>query len=239
MKQSQHIIVVIPAYNEAGRIGSVLSSIPQNVRVKNKSFAVHTVVVDDGSTDATADEARMNGATVIRHVINCGAGAATRTGLHYAQKHGQEATYVIAIDADGQHAPQDIKKMLVHAVETGADMVVGNRLHAGNKQNIPLHRTIGNHGLTMISRILFGIKIADTQTGFRLFKPSVLPVVANYSIDRYGFATEMLWQATKARLNIHELPIAVTYSRETLQKGQNVWGGVDLIANLLWIRISR
>jgi glycosyltransferase involved in cell wall biosynthesis len=234
----RRIIVVVPAYNEATRIGGVIRSIPQELAVGQKKFIVGIVVVDDGSRDNTAAEAAKAGAVIVQHVINCGAGAATRTGLRYAARYG-EADYVVAIDADGQHAPEDIKKMLRHALKTGADMVVGNRLHAGNKQHMPLHRNIGNWGLTYISRLLFGIKVADTQTGFRLFKASALPIVADYTIDRYGFATDMLWQATRARLHIEEIPITVSYSAETMDKGQNPWGAVDLIMSLLWVRISR
>jgi glycosyltransferase involved in cell wall biosynthesis len=237
--KKHRIIIVVPAYNEATRIGAVIRSIPHQLSVDSDVFALKVVVVDDGSHDNTAAEAEKAGALVVRHVINCGAGAATRTGLRYAETYCQDATYVIAIDADGQHAPEDIKHMLGEAVKTNADMVVGNRLHAGNSKNIPRHRNIGNWGLTFISRMLFGIKVKDTQTGFRLFRTSVLPVVANYGIDRYGFATEMLWQATRHKLHIVEVPIAVTYSADTLEKGQSVWGAVDLIVSLFWIRISR
>lgn len=239
MKKQQMILVVVPAYNEAGRIGAVIRSIPRSFKIHSKHFGAKVIVVDDGSSDDTAQEARDAGAIVVQHVINCGAGAATRTGLRYAEVYGRDADYVVAIDADGQHAPEDIHRMLAYALQSGADLVVGNRLHGGNKQDIPRHRNIGNWGLSLISRVLFGIKVADTQTGFRLFKTSALPAVAHYSSDRYGFATEMLWLATRARLNIHELPISVKYSAETLHKGQNPWGAVDLIVTLLWIRISR
>lgn len=239
LMKKQRIIIVVPAYNEASRIGDVIRSIPHELAVDSHIFALKAVVVDDGSYDNTATEAKKAGAIVVQHVINCGAGAATRTGLRYAEKYCQDAAWVIALDADGQHAPEDITGLVHTAMKTNADMIVGNRLHAGNRHDIPLHRSFGNWGITRFSRLLFGIKVKDTQTGFRLFKTSALPVVADYTIDRYGFATEMLWQATRKKLHIVEVPITVKYSSETMEKGQNPWGAIDLFASLIWIRISR
>lgn len=236
---SQAIAIVIPAYNEETRIGAVIKGIPKTLDVDGRKFTTHVVVVEDGSHDKTAHEAQDAGAIVVRHVINSGAGAATRTGLKYVEKRMPHVDYVVAIDADGQHAVSDIKKMVAAAEKSGADLVVGNRLHEGNKKDMPFHRTLGNRGLTAISRALFGIKVKDTQTGFRLFKTHTLPIVANYSSDRYGFATEMLWLATRSKMKIEEVPITVSYSSDTLKKGQNNWGAVDLIVGLLWVRISR
>lgn len=233
------IVVVVPTYNEEGRIGSVVKSIPKTIKVKSRVFSTKVVVIEDGSRDGSAKEAKQAGAIVLKHVINCGAGAATRTGLKYAEIRFPDAEYVVSIDADGQHASEDIRRMVEVAEETKADMVVGNRLHSGNKKDMPLHRALGNWGLSMISRVLFGVRVADTQTGFRLFRQNVLPVVSDFTIDRYGFATEMLWLATRKKLRIEEVPITVRYSAETLQKGQNNWGVIDLVLSLLWIRISR
>jgi hypothetical protein len=145
---------------------------------------------------------------------------------------------VATIDADGQHTASDVEHLIRHAAKSGADVVVGNRLHAGNKADMPFHRVAGNVGLTYISRLLFGIKTKDTQSGLRLFRPEALPVISEYTIDRYGFCTEMRWLAHKARLKVDEVPIEVKYFDETLQKGQNNWGVVLLVKDLLWIRIA-
>ncbi len=236
---SREIAIVMPAYNEAPRISAVIRSLPKKITLRGREYTTTIVVVDDGSHDDTGHKAKKTRAIVVPHVMNCGAGAATRTGLRYVMQHCPAAEYAIVIDADGQHAATDIERMLRHAIKHEADMVVGNRLHRGNKKDIPLHRSFGNLGLSLISRALFGVTVRDTQTGFRLFKSSALPVVTEYTIDRYGFATEMLWLAGRKGLRIHELPISVTYSPETLAKGQNNWGAVDLIMSLLWIRISR
>lgn len=235
----RNIFVVIPAYNEAAHIGRVVRGLPRTLQVGNEKFAVRVVVVDDCSRDDTHSEARKADATVLRHVINSGAGAATRTGLRYAEQNSDNLAYVVTIDADGQHSSQDVERIVRFAAEHGAEMVVGNRLHDGNKQDMPWHRTLGNRGLSLISRILFGIKTEDTQSGLRLYKASVVPTISQYTIDRYGFCTEMLWLAVRSGIKVREMPISVTYSKETVANGQSNWGAIDLIMDLLWIRISR
>lgn len=238
MRQDK-VIVLMPAYNEAAQIAKVIASIPKKITTGSKTFSIGVLVVDDCSVDETYEQAKGAGATVLRHVINSGAGAATRTGLRYAANQSEDLQYVVTIDADGQHDTDDIKKLLQYAITHDADMVVGNRLHAGNRKDMPLHRTFGNKGLSLISRVLFGVKTEDTQSGLRLIKRSALTTVADYSIDRYGFCTEMLWQAVRGNLRVDEVPITVTYSKETLAKGQSNWGVIDLVLDLLWIRLSK
>jgi glycosyltransferase involved in cell wall biosynthesis len=229
----------MPAYNEEPRIAKVIRSLPKRLKIGEREFTVAVVVVDDCSKDATVAEIRKTDATLLRHVMNSGAGAATRTGLRYAYEFGgKDLEFVITIDADGQHATSDVEKMIAYALESGADMIVGNRLHSGNKKDMPLARTIGNRGLSLISRVLFGITTEDTQSGLRLFKATALPIVTEYTIDRYGFCTEMLWLAFRSKLNVREVPITVSYSADTLAKGQSAWGVLQLLKDLLIIRMS-
>lgn len=236
MKQA--VIIVMPAYNEGPRIAKVITSIPNEIKIGKRTFATRVVVVDDCSSDNTIAEATKAGATVLKHVMNSGAGAATRTGLKYADQYCSDVGFVVTIDSDGQHTAEDIQRMVQHALDTRADLVVGNRLHEGNKQDMPFHRVVGNLGLSFISRLLFGIKTKDTQSGLRLFAPGALPILSDYTVDRYGFCTEMLWLAHRAKLTVSELPIGVKYFKDTLEKGQNNWGAVLLIKDLLWIRMN-
>lgn len=236
--QSKHrILVVIPAYNAEPHIRRVVNELPKTITVDRKVFQLDVVVIDDGSGDNTYEEALKTRATVLQHVMNCGAGAATRTGLRYAMKYGEDVSYVATIDSDGQHEADDIKTLLHSALLTNADMVVGNRLHAGNSDSMPLHRSFGNKGLSLISRILFNIKVKDTQSGLRLYASGILPIISDYTIDRYGFCTESLWLASRAHLNIQEVPTAVKYTDERLQHGQSNWGVVDLLLDLIWVRL--
>lgn len=233
------VAIVIPAYNEERHIKQVIRSISRSVSIGKLKFEVVIVVVDDYSSDRTASVALESGAVVVRHAVNSGAGAATRTGLRYAEIEVKNLAYVITIDADGQHSSHDIESMLTFAVEKNASMVVGSRLHPGNRDTMPLHRLYGNMGLSLISRILFGITTKDTQSGLRLIRADIVSKVSKYTIDRYGFCTEMLWLAKREHVEVLEVPISVSYSKDTLEKGQNNWGVISLVIDLIWIRISR
>jgi glycosyltransferase involved in cell wall biosynthesis len=233
------LAVIIPAYNEAGKIAEVIRSVPPLLEVGGREFPTVVIVVEDSSRDSTYQEALDAGAIVIRHFINSGAGAATRTGFSYVLKNADrlDVAYVATIDADGQHSSGDLVRMLEAALTTGADLVVGNRLHAGNKQDMPRHRTLGNRGLSLISRMLFGIRTEDTQSGLRLVTIEALPAISRFTIDRYGFCSEILWRAAQNRLKVVEVPISVKYSEETLGKGQNNWGVFDLVTDLVALRL--
>lgn len=233
------VAVIIPAYNEAGHIGNVVRSIPPSLEVGGRAFRTAVVVVDDSSKDTTYREAREAGAVVVRHLMNSGAGAATRTGFRYVLKNAErlDVRYVATIDADGQHSSDDLLRMLEAALVSKADVIVGNRLHEGNRENMPRNRELGNRGLSLISRLLFGVTTEDTQSGLRLVSIDALPAIASFAIDRYGFCTEILWRATQKGLKVVEVPVAVTYSEETLAKGQSNWGVFDLVTDLVSLRL--
>ena len=118
----QNVLIVVPALNEAASIGEVLSSL--------KQYGHPTVVVSDGSVDATADIARASGVAVLELAVNLGVGGALRAGFQYACRHGYEA--IIQVDADGQHPVSHIDKLITAANEFNADMVVGSRFADGS-----------------------------------------------------------------------------------------------------------
>ena len=233
----RRLYVVMPASNEGERIGDVLAALPTAIRSSNRAYPVRVVVVDDCSSDATGEIARCSGAMVLRHEHNRGAGAATRTGLLYALRQ-RDCAFVATIDADGQHAVDDLTRMIAFAEERGSAVVVGNRLHGGNLTTMPWHRVFGNRVLDVVGSVLFGLKHVDTQCGLRVFSAEALPAIAAFRIDRYGFCTEMLWRAKRAQLRIDSLPIAVTYSRDTLIKGQRPWGIFRLVFDLVIVRLT-
>jgi glycosyltransferase involved in cell wall biosynthesis len=229
---------VIPALNEGPHIAKVIKSIPRTIKTGAALFNTAVLVIDDGSNDTTADEARTAGAIVLSHVVNTGAGGATRTGLHYAEKHVDNLAYVVTIDGDGQHASDDIKQLVEYAVRHKSEMIVGSRLHAGNKANMPLQRRFINWGGSLVSRVLFGIKTKDTQSGMRLYSKATLPKISNYTLDRYGFCTETLWHAVRNGVRVDEMPIAVSYSKEGMARGQSVWASMEILRDLIRIRIA-
>ncbi|WP_159961485.1 glycosyltransferase family 2 protein [Blastococcus haudaquaticus] len=233
------LAVIIPAYNEERAIAEVVRSVPPTLTVDDQTFRTVVIVVEDCSRDATYQNALDAGAIVIRHFINSGAGAATRTGFSYVLKNAERlgVAYVATIDADGQHSSGDLLHLLREAVATKADMLVGNRLHEGNKADMPRHRTLGNRGLSLISRGLFGITTEDTQSGLRMVTIDALPAISRFTIDRYGFCSEILWRARQKNLTVVEVPIGVKYSEETLGKGQSNWGVFDLVTDLITLRL--
>ncbi len=149
---------MIPAFNEAGRVGQVVEAVP-------KDYVDDIIVVDDHSTDATARESIRNGAT---HIFSCttrGVGAAIKTGYREALKRGADILVVVA--GDGQHDPTEIPKLLEQVQNGSADYVVGDRLSASRPKNeMSSFRYVGNLILTLLTRTLSGLDVRDSQSGF-------------------------------------------------------------------------
>jgi glycosyltransferase involved in cell wall biosynthesis len=236
--KKQTVLVVIPALNEGPHIAKVIKTIPNVIKTKSAEFKTRVLVIDDGSIDDTAAEARAAGAIVLSHVVNTGAGGATRTGMRFAERHVENLAYVVTIDGDGQHASRDIKRLVEHAVKHDSRMIVGSRLHAGNKTSMPVLRRLANWAASLISRVLFGIKTKDTQSGLRLYHYEVLSQLSQYTLDRYGFCTESLWHAVRHNIRVDELPISVSYSKEGMAKGQSLWSAMEVLRDLVRVRIA-
>jgi glycosyltransferase involved in cell wall biosynthesis len=229
-KLDTRVAVVIPAYDEAGSIGDVVSSV-RNVFEKT-NYVYQIVVVDDGSKDATASIARKNGAYVIKHILNTGSGGATATGLSYADQKG--FTIAATLDADGQHDPADVLKG-VQLIEKGSeDLLIGSRLI--NSRGMSRVKRIGNKGLTLITYVLFGVKTTDSQSGLRIFSRQALSKL-RWKTSGYEFCSEMLWRAKQQKLEIGEYPIHAIYTDYSKSKGQNNWNAYNIIKSLLRRRI--
>jgi len=147
---------IIPCFNEGATIAALVRALCQHLPL--------VMVVDDGSTDMTSAAARAAGARVVMHGKNCGKGAALRTGLSLAKKQGFE--WAFTLDGDGQHAPEDIPAFLCCAGQTGALLVVGNRMH--NARAMPWLRRQANSWMSRQLSRRAGTHLPDTQCGFRL-----------------------------------------------------------------------
>lgn len=210
---------VIPAYNEGKRVADV---------IKNVQPFVDTVfVVNDGSTDNTAEVARNAQATVLSHPLNCGAGAATMTGLTAARQRGFEAA--VTIDADGQHACGDIPKLMAE-IASGADLVIANRF--GSKSSIPFIRRVFNSVGNWVTFLVTGILLPDTQCGFKVFGPKALKEV-ELKMSGFEFCTEIIGEAARHKWKIVSIPSKVVYSEYTLAKGQSFANGIKTAAKIL------
>jgi len=192
---------VVPAYQEEKHIAEV-------VRRTLKQLP-NVVVVDDGSTDATADEARMAGADVIVHEQNRGKGESIKSGFRYWLEHG--ATYVVILDGDGQHLPEEIERFLAAASSGVGELLIGTRMN--DVREMPfVRRAVNRYMSRKISR-LCGQDIPDTQCGFRMVHREIIPDLLG-GTERFDYETEMLILASRAGCRIASVPISTVYSDE-------------------------
>jgi glycosyltransferase involved in cell wall biosynthesis len=201
--------------------------------MKHTPFTCDVVVVNDGSKDTTASEAVKGGAKVIDHILNSGAGSATATGLSYAMQSGYDAA--ATMDADGQHAPEDVIRGFKKLYKDGGDLLIGSRLI--DTQGMSRVKVLGNKGLSLITYILFGIKSTDSQSGLRVYSRRALEQL-KWKTSGYEFCSEMLWRANQLHLIIDEYPIQAIYTEYSKSKGQNNWNAINIVKSLLKRRIS-
>ena len=225
------VCVVIPAYNEEVAIGNVVREMKK--ALVSSSFAGDIVVIDDGSKDDTANVAEKAGATVVRHILNSGAGAATSTGLSYAER----GNYDIAatMDADGQHIAKDVLRGFSNMLVSGEDLLIGSRLI--DSKGMSKVKVIGNKGLSIITYLIFGISSTDSQSGLRIFSRRSLENL-RWRTSGYEYCSEMLWRAKQQGLTISEYPITAVYTEYSKSKGQSNWNAVNIIKRLLARRIT-
>jgi glycosyltransferase involved in cell wall biosynthesis len=199
--RGQKVLVAIPAYNEEVAIGSVI--------LKARMYAARVIVIDDGSTDNTAEVARLAGATVISHGHNEGKGAGIRDAFAFAKRAG--ADILVLVDGDGQHDPEEIPRLIGPILEDEADFVNGSRFlgNAGGN-NVPRYRRLGQEILTLVTNTGTRRKVTDTQSGFRAFSKKTFGC---FSFKQNGMAieSEMLIDASTAGIRMKEVPISVRY----------------------------
>jgi len=195
------IAIVIPAYNEAQTIGSLVKSV--------RTLGYDCIVVDDGSKDKTEILALEAGAIVLMTGGKSGKGNALKLGFDHVTKKGYEA--LIAMDGDGQHAPSDIAAFVSLYQKTGVDIVTGNRMQ--NPKGMPLVRLATNHFMSWLISFFCHQHISDTQCGFRLLKLKVLDVIKLKS-SNFEIETEMLIKASKKGFKIASVGIQTIYRDE-------------------------
>ena len=220
------IIALIPAFNEEQTIADVLTHA--------RPFVDEMIVVNDGSGDRTMEIARTQGAIVVNHVINRGLGAAIGTGFQVALKRG--ADIVVTLDADGQHQPAEIPK-LVEVIERGADVVIGSRMLTGFV-GMPLHRRLAQVAGNLVTFFLFGAWVTDSQSGFRAFSRYALSKI-HVTTNRMEVSSELISEAKCHKLRLMEVPITAMYTDYSLSKGQNFFVGMKTLFKLVMRRLTR
>lgn len=195
------VAAIIPAYLEEKHIADVVRRTLEQLD--------HVLVVDDGSSDATAQNARGAGAEVIVHPQNAGKGETIKTGLRHWFERNFE--YVIILDGDGQHRPEEISRFLTAAFSSRAELLVGTRM--SDLRDMPLVRRWTNRYMSNKISCVCGQAIADTQCGFRMLHRSIIPDLL-VGAERFDYETEMLILASRKGCRIESVPISTVYSDE-------------------------
>jgi glycosyltransferase involved in cell wall biosynthesis len=196
--------VMIPAYNAEASIEELVNRLHRSVG------DVQIIVVDDGSSDRTSEVAKSIGAVVLRHEKNRGKGAALQTGFDYA-KNLAGIEFVLTMDADLQHQPEDVPKFFLVQQQTDADIVIGWRKRIGTQ--MPVHRLFSNTITSAMVGMRTGVKIKDSQCGFRLIRRSVIERV-QLETAGYEAETEFLIKAAQHEFTIQFVPVHTIYGKE-------------------------
>jgi glycosyltransferase involved in cell wall biosynthesis len=195
------VAAVIPAFLEEKHIADVVRRTLRQLP--------NVLVVDDGSTDQTAERARSAGADVIVHEQNRGKGESIKTGFRYWLDHG--STYVVILDGDGQHLPEEIGRFLTAASSGIGELLIGTRMNDVGEMPL-VRRTVNRYMSRKISRAC-GQEIPDSQCGFRMVHRSIVPNLLG-GTERFDYETEMLILASRAGCRIASVPISTVYSDE-------------------------
>jgi glycosyltransferase involved in cell wall biosynthesis len=226
------LLVLIPAFNEAATIGTLIRRIPRKV---NGVDVVKICVVDDGSIDQTAQKAEEAGADfIVRHSVNSGVGQAFRDGINKALE--MKADFILNIDADGQHNPNDIPKLISPILLGECDVVVGSRFLNASNLNMPLIKDIGNRFFTRLVSWITGVHFTDTQSGFRAFSREA--ALRLNTFGKFTYTQESLIQLAMNGLRIKEIPITVT-PRNGKSKVVKNWYSYGIKAITIMLRSVR
>ncbi|PIN80533.1 hypothetical protein COV16_00755 [Candidatus Woesearchaeota archaeon CG10_big_fil_rev_8_21_14_0_10_34_8] len=220
--KKDNIWVVIAAYNEEKKISKVIDSLKKH-NYKN------IVVIDDGSKDNTKKSAKNSGAIVLQHVVNRGQGAALKTGIEYALQNG--ADYIITFDADGQHQSEEISKLIEPIKKGECEAALGSRF-LNNKSNVSWHRKVMLKGGAFIIWLFYGIKLTDSHNGFRAFTREAASKL-DLKSDRMEHASEILGQIAKHNIKYKEIPVTITYTDYSLEKGQSSIAAFEILWNMI------
>ena len=221
----------MPAYNEATVIAEVINK-ANKAFAKVKNYTIDIVVVNDGSKDDTSNEAKKGGAIVVDHILNSGAGGATLTGLAYARKHKYDIA--ATMDADGQHAPEDVIKGIKKIDKSPSGLLIGSRLI--DSEGMSKTKVLGNKGLSLITKVLFGVNVTDSQSGLRIYSRAAIEKL-DWKTTGYEFCSEMIWRAKQLGIEIEEFPIQAIYTDYSRSKGQNNWNAINIVKRLFKQRI--
>jgi hypothetical protein len=226
----QTVYVVIPAYNEAGSVRSVVDSLPESIH----GHTVRAVVVSDGSTDGTAERVAATAATGVEHPLNQGQGGALKTGFEIARQ--RSADIVVTMDADGQHPVEQLDTLVEPIIAGEADYVVGSRYVGVDDSGNGVTRQAGIRVFTKIINVMTKSTVTDCTNGFRAMRGSKLDELT-LTEERFS-APELLIEARKNNLRIREIPVSIAQRETGTTKKPKLGYALGLTRTILttWIR---
>jgi glycosyltransferase involved in cell wall biosynthesis len=214
-------LVCIPAFNEEKPIVDVIK--------KSLNYVDQVIVCDDGSSDLTAEKAKIAGAVVIKHEKNMGKGHAMKSLFKYAKD--VNADIIVTIDGDGQFLPEQIETLLKPILENSYDVVIGNRF--SDDEEMPSYRKIGNKMLDRITKLAAKLPFSDTQSGFRSYSKKAIQSI-DFSTNGFGVDSEILIDAADKGLKITETDVTVLYNTGLKTSSQDpVTHTMGVVASLL------
>ena len=224
---TRSIWIVVAAFNEAAVLSPIVSDLVR------RSYRV--VVVDDGSHDATGQIAFSAGATVVTHPVNLGQGAALQTGIKFALQQG--AGYVVTFDADGQHRPSDIARLIDALVDRDAAYALGSRF-LGSSRGMPFGRRFLLQAAIWLTRVMTGLHLTDTHNGLRAMTQEGASRISLRQ-NRMAHASELLEQIAASGLRHVEVPVTIDYTRYSLAKGQRFSDSLAILFDLSAQKLHR
>jgi len=210
------VACIIPAFNEESTIAKIVQGALEHCD--------SVIVVDDHSQDRTPEISQRAGARVVSHILRLGTGAALLTGFKIALRTDAEA--FVTIDGDGQHDPREIPCLLQPIQDREADIIVGSRF-LGRHDSMPLHKWIGNKLLSMAASLASGVRVLDSQSGFRAYRRTVLDYVMHGQRD-YRYASEILILAARGKFRIKEVPVRTIYPARR-RRGAGIKDGFKIL----------
>jgi glycosyltransferase involved in cell wall biosynthesis len=187
------------------------------------------VCVDDGSTDASAEEAAAGGAHLVRHAINLGQGAALQTGLRYALED-PEAQYFVTFDADGQHQVSDAQAMVRRLGAEALDIVIGSRFLDSKTQPTRLKRLVLRTAV-LFERLSTGVRLTDAHNGLRALNRHAAESIRIHQ-NRMAHASEIVFEIRRKHLRYAEESVHVIYTDYSRSKGQSMWNSINILSDL-------
>lgn len=224
------VLVAIPAYNEGTAIADVVSAA--------LAHADEVVVIDDGSSDDTVENATAAGATVIEHETNEGYGRALKTAFTEAERCGAE--HLVILDGDGQHDPADIPALVESQLADGTEIVIGSRFEEQSETDLPLYRRAGLRVVNVLTNLSLGVvrkrsRIGDTQSGFRAYnRTAIESLAADDEIGNHMSAsTDILYHAHRHGYEVQEVGTTIDYDVDNASSQNPVSHGMHLVSNIL------